>query len=65
MKTEFKNMEEKSVWGVQERKNLPEGIKNIQNRWDFTMIDDGRYQARTVAKGFSQIPVKYFQGLNV
>ena len=62
MKTEFKNMEEKEVWDICERKKLPTGRQVIGNRWVYALKDDGRYRARTVAKGFSQIPGKDFQG---
>ncbi len=58
---ELKNMEEKEVWEIHEKKNLPTGRKLIGNRWVFALKDDGRYRARTVAKGFSQIPGKDFQ----
>ena len=61
MSTEFKNMEEKQVWEIVERKNVPTGRKIIGNKWVFTVKDDGRYRARTVAKGYSQIPGKDFQ----
>jgi hypothetical protein len=59
--TEFKNMEEKCVWEVVNRKDVPPGRKVIGNRWVFAVKDDGRYRARTVAKGYSQIPGKDFQ----
>ena len=61
MYTEFKNMEEKGVWKVHKRTDLPAGRKLIGNRWVYNLKDDGRYRARTVAKGFSQIPGKDFQ----
>jgi hypothetical protein len=35
--------------------------KIIGSRWVFACKDDGRYRARCVAKGFSQIPGKDFQ----
>lgn len=59
--TELKNMEEKGVWEIVKRKDVPPGRKVIGNRWVFTIKDDGRYRARTVAKGYSQIPGKDFQ----
>ena len=35
---------------------LPKDRKAIGNRWVFTKKDDGRYKARLVAQGFSQVP---------
>jgi Reverse transcriptase (RNA-dependent DNA polymerase) len=61
MAIEFKNMEDKKVWEIHEKKKLPSGRKLIGNRWVFAQKDDGRYRARTVAKGFSQVPGKDFQ----
>ena len=61
MCTEFRNMEEKNVWKIILKKDLPPGRKLIGNRWVYAQKDDGRYRARTVAKGFSQIPGKDFQ----
>ena len=61
MYTEFKNMEDKKVWKIYNRDQLPPGRKVIGNRWVFARKDDGRFRARTVAKGFSQIAGKDFQ----
>ena len=61
MSLEFKNMEEKKVWKIIEKTDLPTGRKLIGNRWVYVLKDDGRFRARTVAKGFSQIPGKAFQ----
>ena len=36
--------------------DLPKDRKAIGNRWVFTKKDDGRYKARLVAQGFSQVP---------
>jgi hypothetical protein len=58
---EFDNMEEKEVWEVVNRKDIPSGRKIIGNRWVFAIKDDGRYRARTVAKGYSQVPGEDFQ----
>jgi Reverse transcriptase (RNA-dependent DNA polymerase) len=58
---EFKNMEDKKVWNVILKTDVPTGRKLIGNRWVFAQKDDGRYRARTVAKGFSQVPGKDFQ----
>jgi hypothetical protein len=58
---EFNAMEEKGVWDIVEKSNVPTGRRIIGNRWVFAKKNDGRYRARTVAKGFSQIPGKDFQ----
>jgi hypothetical protein len=58
---EFSNMESKKVWEIHPKKEIPTGRKLIGNRWVFAKKDDGRFRARTVAKGFSQIPGKDFQ----
>ena len=61
MCVEFNNMETKGVWKIQPKSELPPGRKVIGNRWVFAKKDDGRFRARTVAKGFSQIPGKDFE----
>jgi Reverse transcriptase (RNA-dependent DNA polymerase) len=55
-------MEEKNVWEIVERKDVPSGRKVIVNKRVFAVKDDGRFRSRTVAKGYSQVPGKYFQG---
>jgi hypothetical protein len=60
MCVEFANMEEKGVWVIHHREKLPKNRKKIGNRWVYKQKDDGRFRARTVAKGFSQIPGKDF-----
>jgi aminopeptidase C len=61
MCTKFKNMEDKKVWKVILKTDVPTGRKLIGYCWVFAQKDDGIYRARTVAKGFSQIPGNYFQ----
>ena len=61
MCTEFKNMELKQVWKLVKRSEMPPNRKIIGNRWVYALKDDGRFRARTVAKGFSQIAGKDFQ----
>jgi Reverse transcriptase (RNA-dependent DNA polymerase) len=56
MCTEFKNMHNKQVWTIIPRSSR----KIIGNRWVYVQKDDGRFRARTVAKGFTQIAGKYF-----
>ena len=36
--------------------DLPPGRKSIKSKWVFKLKADGRYRARLVAKGFTQIP---------
>jgi hypothetical protein len=57
----FKNMEDKQVWEITPKASIPKGRKIIGSRRVFACKDDGRYRARYVAKGFSQIPGKDFQ----
>jgi transposase InsO family protein len=59
--TEFDNMHSKQVWTIIPRSSIPANRKIIGNRWVFAQKDDGRFRARTVAKGFTQIPGKDFQ----
>ena len=59
--TEFSNMHSKEVWTIIPKTSLPPSRKIIGNRWVFAQKDDGRFRARTVAKGFTQIPGKDFQ----
>jgi Reverse transcriptase (RNA-dependent DNA polymerase) len=54
-------MHSKGVWTVIPKSEIPLNRKVIGNRWVFVQKDDGRFRARTVAKGFSQIPGKDFQ----
>jgi hypothetical protein len=61
MSTEFTNIEEKGVWEITKRDKVPNHRKVIGNRWVYALKDDGRFRARTVAKGFSQIPGQDFQ----
>ena len=61
MCTEFDNMHKKQVWTILEKTSIPNGRKIIGNRWVYAQKDDGRFRARTVAKGFTQIPGKDFQ----
>ena len=61
MCTEFQNIEKKDVWEVVDKSTVPENRQIIGNRWVYAKKDDGRFGARTVAKGYSQIPGKDFQ----
>ena len=61
MKLEFTNAETKHVWKIIKKSDLPKGRKLVGNRWVYTQKDDGRFRARTVAKGYSQIPGRDFK----
>ena len=61
MCVEFNNMEQKQVWKICNKRDVPTGRKIIGNRWVYVQKDDRRYRARTVAKRFSQIPGNDFQ----
>jgi Reverse transcriptase (RNA-dependent DNA polymerase)/gag-polypeptide of LTR copia-type len=61
MCTELQNMHDKQVWTITRRSSIPTSRKIIGNRWVYVLKDDGRFRARTVAKGFTQIPGKDFQ----
>jgi hypothetical protein len=58
--TEFESMHEKDVWEIVRKSEVPEKRRTLQSRWVFVQKDDGRFRARCVAKGFSQIPGKDF-----
>jgi hypothetical protein len=51
----------KPNWEIIPKTNVPAGISIIGARWVLARKDDGLYQARRVAKGFSQIPGNNFQ----
>jgi hypothetical protein len=61
MDTEVYNMHEKQVWTIIPQYSVPTNRKIIGNRWVYVQKDDGRFRARTVAKGFTQIPGNDFQ----
>jgi hypothetical protein len=61
MCTESDNMHSKQVWTIITSNSFPGNRKIIGNRWVFAQKDDGRFRARTVAKGFTQITGKDFQ----
>ena len=42
--------------GTWELVNLPPGRKAVKSKWVFKLKSDGRYRARLVAKGLTQIP---------
>jgi hypothetical protein len=58
---ESDNMEQKKFWEIIPKTKVPAGRKFIGARWVLARKDDGRYRAKCVAKGFSQIPGTDFQ----
>ena len=58
---EFNSMERRQVWKLIKRDTVPKDRRLIGCRWVYVEKDDGRFRARAVAKGFSQIPGKDFQ----
>jgi hypothetical protein len=60
MSAEFKNMEDKNFWTIINKSDLPSGRKLISNRRVYAVKDNVRFQARTAAQGFSQVPGKDF-----
>jgi hypothetical protein len=59
--TAFHNMESKEVWKIKKWKDKPSNRKLIGNCWVYKKKDNGTYRARTVAKGYDQVPEKNFQ----
>ena len=50
---EIDALHKNDTWELTE---LPPGRKSIKSKWVFKLKADGRYRARLVAKGFTQIP---------
>jgi hypothetical protein len=61
MCTEFTNMEHNQVCEITPKASIQRGRKIIGSRWVLACKDDGRYCARCVAKGFSQIQENTFK----
>jgi len=53
---EFKDMIRRGVWDVVKRSSIPEGRRLIGSKWVFKEERDGRFRARLVCLGYSQIP---------
>ena len=56
IRKEFKDMIRRGVWDVVERGSIPEGRRLIGSKWVFKEKRDGRFRARLVCLGYSQIP---------
>ena len=53
---EFENLNKRNVGDLFKKSDVPKDRRLVGNRWVFKLKADGTYRARTVAKGFSQIP---------
>ena len=56
IRKEFKDMIRRGVWDVVERSSIPEGRRLIGSKWVYKEKRDGRFRARLVCLGYSQIP---------
>jgi hypothetical protein len=56
MKKQFNAMESKGVWKIVPLSYMSHGRKLVGSICVDTEQDDGTYQSRTVAQGFSQVP---------
>lgn len=54
-KTEYDSLIENKTWVLVPRSKLPEGRKTVTSRWVYDLKHDGRYKARLVARGFTQV----------
>ena len=52
---EFKKMNEQKVWTVQKKSTIPAGRRLVKCKWVFEIKRDGKFRARLVACGYSQI----------
>ena len=53
---EFSKMEERQVWKKVKRSTVPGNRRCVKHKWVFEVKRDGRFRARLVACGYSQIP---------
>ena len=53
---EFHDMIKRGVWVNDDRSSIPEGRKLIGSKWVFKEKRHGRFRARLVCLGYSQIP---------
>ena len=56
IRKEFQDMKRRGVWKVIPRTEMPSGRRCVKHKWVFTIKRDGRFRARLVACGYSQIP---------
>jgi hypothetical protein len=58
---EFKSMEELEVWTKIPRAKMPSGRRCVKHKWVYTIKRCGKFRARLVACGYSQVPGLDFQ----
>ena len=56
IRKEFRDMLRRGVWRIIERNRMPSGRRCVKHKWVFKIKRDGRFRARLVACGYSQIP---------
>jgi Reverse transcriptase (RNA-dependent DNA polymerase) len=56
IRKEFRDMIKQGVWVIVNQSSIPEGQKLIGSKWVFKEKRDGRFRARLVCLGYSQIP---------
>jgi len=52
---EFRKMNEQKVWTVQKKSAIPAGRRLVKCKWVFEIKRDGKFRARLVACGYSQV----------
>ena len=61
IRKEFRGMLNRGVWRTIKRRDMPSGRRLVKNNWIFDIKRDGRFRARLVACGYSQVPGIDFQ----
>ena len=56
IKKEFRDMNSRKVWETFKKSNIPKDRRCIKCKWIFDIKRDGRFRARLVACGYSQVP---------
>ena len=56
IKKEFRDMNSRKVWETFKKSNIPKDRRCIKCKWVFDIKRDGRFRARLVACGYSQVP---------
>jgi hypothetical protein len=61
IRKEFRDMIARGVWRNMKRRDVPQGRRLVKSKWVFEIKRSGRFRARLVACGYSQIPGVDFQ----
>ena len=56
IKKEFADMHNRNVWRNFKRRDMPANRRCVKNKWVLKIKRDGRFRARLVACGYSQVP---------